>query len=65
MFIGLTSWARATTHTLGGGSAGTSFGPYSVSSCAARSVDRPRSGSTPSCAAASAAESVYQVTAWS
>ena len=27
MFIGFDSWARATTHTLGGGSSGSSFGP--------------------------------------
>src|SRR5215831_18454618 len=64
-FIGLDNWPRATTQTLGGGSVGSSLGPYSASSCAALSVDRPRSGLTPSCAAASSAESVYQATAWS
>jgi hypothetical protein len=30
MFIGLASWARATVQTLGGGSVGSSLGPYSA-----------------------------------
>ena len=31
MFIGLSSWPRPTTQTLGGGSTGSSLGPYSAS----------------------------------
>ena len=41
MFIGLANWPRATTQTLGGGSVGSSLGPYSASSRAACSLPRP------------------------
>ena len=60
MFIGLTSWARATTHMLGGGSAGSSFGPYSSSRRSASWASSPSSGLTPICPAASSGDSAYQ-----
>jgi len=41
MFMGLDNWPRATTQTLGGGSVGSSLGPYSASSRAAWSALRP------------------------
>jgi hypothetical protein len=41
MFIGLDSWPRATVHTLGGGSVGNSFGPYSASRRTASSTSSP------------------------
>ena len=59
MFIGLTSCPRATTHTLGGGSAGSSFGPYWASRRSASPAPSPSSGSTPICPAASWADRAY------
>ena len=47
MFIGLASWPRATTHMLGGGSVGSSLGPYWASRRWTSSVASPCSGSTP------------------
>ena len=41
MFIGLTSWPQATAHMLGGGSADTSFGPYSASRRSASPASSP------------------------
>ena len=60
MFIGLTSWPHATAHTLGGGSAGSSFGPYSASRRSTSAAASPSSVSTPSCAVTSCAGSAYQ-----
>ena len=40
-FIGLTSWPRATAHRLGGGSVGSSFGPYSARRCCTSSGAQP------------------------
>src|SRR6516165_8098229 len=60
MFIGLTSWPRATTHILGGGSVGSAFGPYSSSRRSAWWTSSPSSGLTPSCPATSCADSAYQ-----
>src|SRR6516164_2264535 len=60
MFIGLTSWPRATVHILGGGSVGSAFGPYSSSRRSASWVSSPSSGLTPSCPATSCADSAYQ-----
>ena len=53
MFIGLTSWPRATTHMLGGGSVGSSFGPYSASRRSTSATVSPASASTPICAVTS------------
>src|SRR5215471_975048 len=62
MFIGLVSCARATTQTLGGGSVGSSLGPYWASRCVTSPASRPWPESTSSALAASSAESAYQAT---
>ena len=59
MFIGLASWPRATTQTLGGGSVGSSFGPYSASRRLDSAPSSPRAGSTPSCPATSSGGTEY------
>ena len=41
MFIGLASCPRATTHRLGGGSVGSSLGPYSASRCSVSPAPSP------------------------
>ena len=63
MFIGLDSCPRATSHTLGGGSCGSSLGPYCSSRRSTSAASSPRSGSTPSSAATSSADRLYG-TAW-
>ena len=60
MFIGLTSCSRATTHMLGGGSVGSSFGPYSASRRSTSATVSPASASTPICVVTSCADSAYQ-----
>src|SRR6266516_175895 len=64
MFIGLDSWARATAQMLGGGSVGSSFGPYWASRRWTSSLASPRSGSTPIRPAASSADRLYQAASW-
>ncbi len=61
MFIGFVSCPRATTHRLGGGSFGSSLGPYLLRRSSTSVPSSPRLGSTPSCAAASPAGTLYQV----
>ena len=61
MFIGLISCSRATTHMLGGGSVGSSFGPYSACRRSTSATVSPLSASTPICAVTSCADSAYQV----
>ena len=56
MFIGFDSWPRATAHMLGGGSVGSSFGPYWPSRRSTSSASSPCSGSTASRAPTSAAD---------
>ena len=56
MFIGLDSCPRATSQTLGGGSFGSSLGPYCPSRRSTSPASSPRSGSTPSSAATSPAD---------
>jgi hypothetical protein len=60
MFMGLASWPRATTQTLGGGSVGSSLGPYSASRCCTSPAPSPWSGSTLIARAASSADRAYQ-----
>ena len=60
MFIGLTSCPRATTHTLGGASVGSAFGPNLASRSSTSGPVRPRAGSTPSRPATSSPRSAYQ-----
>src|SRR5215469_10088594 len=62
MFIGLVSCPRATTQTLGGGSVGSSLGPYWACRWVTAPASRPWPGSTSSALAASSAESAYQAT---
>ena len=62
MFIGLASWPRPTTHTLGGGSTASSLGPYSASRRVTSPASSPRSGSTPTASATSSGDRAYQAT---
>ena len=62
MFIGLASCPRATSQRLGGGSVGSSLGPYSASRRVTSSASSPRSGLTPSRSAAASAGIAYQET---
>src|SRR6185437_10467833 len=64
MFIGLASWPRATTHMLGGGSDGSSLGPYWASRRWTSSVASPCSGSTPIAVATSSGDRLYQAASW-
>src|SRR5499427_2258451 len=62
MFIGLDNWPRATTQTLGGGSVGSSLGPYWACRWVTSPASRPWPGSTCCALATSSAESAYQAT---